>query len=490
VIAAVAAFRVASLFLMAQPGYTDAYYYFGAARRLAAGHGLSVDFVWNFLEAPGFAPLPIPSHRFWMPLASVIEAVGIVVFGPLVGDFRGAQIATLLVALLIPVLTYLAARRVGLSRAWSALAGFIAGLGGAYAPAWSSLDNFAPVAVLGTLVLLGLDGLLAGRTRAVVLTGLALGGLVLARADGALYALAPLLLVARATRPALAAVTIAAVVALPWYVRNFALGYPEGQFARTAFLVRYEDFWRLAPPDVARYLAAPRDALVAKANALISNLVWGPDGPGTFALATLLVLGPLALWWSVRSGSILARSWLVVTVVLYLVHSLVFTPHSTRGAYPHSLAGLLPVAIALGIAGLAHLTARVGVLLPRVTFAMLALLALVASIRWMYLWNLDFGVPYAARASIASAGTIQTPALVIDAAAWRYVLDGPALVTPADGLTAAREVARAYGARTLVLEPVHFSAYSQLYEGLNRAPDWLEFVTSESGIAVWRIVAP
>lgn len=485
-----AAFRIGAVFVMSHPGYTDAYYYFAAARRLAAGQGLSVDFVWNFLEAPGFAPLPIASHRFWMPLASAIEAAGIAAFGPFVGELRGAQLATLLIALLIPFVTYVAARRVGLDRAWSALAAFVAGLGGAYAPAWSSLDNFAPVAVLGTAVLLGVDGVAAGRRGEVILTGLALGGLTLARADGALYAIAPLLLLRRAPGPAVATVTIAAFTALPWYVRNFALGYPEGQFARTALLVRYEDFWRLAPPDPSRYFARPAEALVAKAEALFANAIWAGDGPGTFLLSTLLVLGPLALWWSMRDASPLARSWLVVTVVLYLVHSLVFTAHSTRGSYPHSLAGVLPVAIALGVAALSHLTSRVGTLLPRVSFVALALLAAVASVRWMLLWSVDFGAPYAARASLASGGAIATPALVVDAAAWRYVLAGPTLVTPADGLTAAREVARAYGARTLVLEAVHFSAYDQLYEGLNRAPDWLEFVTSDSGISVWRIVAP
>jgi hypothetical protein len=486
---AVAAFRAVAVFVMTQPGYTDAYYYFAAAQRLASGQGLSVDFVWNFLEAPGFAPLPIPSHRFWMPLASAIEAVGIVSFGPLLGAFRGAQVATLLVALLIPVVTYIAARRLGLSAGGSALAAFVAGLGGAYAPAWSSLDNFAAVAVLGTLVLLGLDGVAAGRPRDVVLTGLSLGGLVLARADGALYALAPLLLLTRAPLSAFSAVTLGALVALPWYVRNFALGFPEGQFARTALLVRYEDFWRLEPPGLARYVAAPVDALTTKLGALAANAVWAGDGPGAFALATLLVLGPLALWWSLRGDSILARSWLVVTLALYLTHSLVFTAHSTRGAFPHSLAGVLPVAIALGIAGLGDLTRRVGAVLPRVAFAVLALLAVFASARWMLQWKTDFDVPFSARSALASTGAIETPALVVDAAAWRYVLGGPTLVTPADGLAAARDVARAYGARTLVLEPVHFTAYRQLYEGLNRA-DWLEFVISENGIAVWRIVAP
>ena len=62
--------RVASAVVVAQPGYTDAFYYSIVASRLAHGEGLTADFIWNFLEAPNFAPLPIPSHQFWVPLAT------------------------------------------------------------------------------------------------------------------------------------------------------------------------------------------------------------------------------------------------------------------------------------------------------------------------------------------------------------------------------------------------------------------------------------
>src|ERR1700694_510012 len=70
----VAAFMV-GLLLMAtlhQPGYTDAYYYFNAAQRLAHGQGLTDAALWTYCGVP--AALPAPSHLYWMPLASVWEA--------------------------------------------------------------------------------------------------------------------------------------------------------------------------------------------------------------------------------------------------------------------------------------------------------------------------------------------------------------------------------------------------------------------------------
>ena len=71
---ALLAFRLLSAaFVVIQPGFTDAYYYVDVARRLAHGQGLTADFVWNFIEAPGLQQLPVPSHRFWMPLASIVR---------------------------------------------------------------------------------------------------------------------------------------------------------------------------------------------------------------------------------------------------------------------------------------------------------------------------------------------------------------------------------------------------------------------------------
>ncbi|HTH69680.1 MAG TPA: hypothetical protein VL493_00235, partial [Candidatus Saccharimonadales bacterium] len=133
-------FRLSSAaFVVVQPGYTDAYYYADVAKRLAAGQGLTADFIWSFVEAGG--PLPVPSHRFWMPLATVVQAIGIKAL-PFFDAFHAAQAVEILIACLIPVVAYLAARSLGASPNGALVAGALAGLGGALAPGWVSLDSF------------------------------------------------------------------------------------------------------------------------------------------------------------------------------------------------------------------------------------------------------------------------------------------------------------------------------------------------------------
>ena len=62
-----------------QPSYTDAYYLFNVGSRLAGGGGFVEDYLWNYLDAP--KELPAPSHRYWLPLTSVLAALGMTVFG-------------------------------------------------------------------------------------------------------------------------------------------------------------------------------------------------------------------------------------------------------------------------------------------------------------------------------------------------------------------------------------------------------------------------
>ncbi len=475
---AVALFRVAVAPFLTHPGFTDAYYYFIAARNLAAGNGLVTDVIFAFSEAPGFPPLPIPSHRFWMPLATAVQAVGLAVFGTALEPFRAAQLAMTLVAIAIVPATYWLARRLDLAPALAAVVAGVAGLGGVDAAAWSSLDNFAPLAVLGTLLLAALPGVAAGRARDAIAAGIALGLILLARADGVVYALAPVVLARTRPRAVLACLALAALVAAPWYARDVALGIPDGQFARAVLIVRYEDFFRLAPPTLEHYLGALDVALTAKLAALAQNAT-------TFVFATFIVLGPVALLgaWRLRAQPI-ARAWLGLVLALYLVQSLVFTLHSTQGAYPHSLAGLLPAALALAVAeGARWLRATRG-------FGALALASggLALSVVAVAAWPGIFDPPLEARRALVADGRVRAPVLAANAAAWRYALDGPALVTPADGLDVARFVAQRYGARTLVLEPGHFSAYDALYARPNDAPAWLVPVKTDGEIRVWRIM--
>src|SRR4029079_4491723 len=179
-------FRVLSAaFVVTQPGFTDAYYYVDVAQRLPHGQGLTADFIWNFLEAPRLEALPVPSHRFWMPLATVVQAGGIVALEPVLGTFRSAQAAIIAVAAFVPAAAYVSARSIGASSRAGLVAAAVAGLGGfTFAPAWVTLDSFAIAALVGTLFFVAFARAAAGDVRAGAIAGALVGLLFLARAWG------------------------------------------------------------------------------------------------------------------------------------------------------------------------------------------------------------------------------------------------------------------------------------------------------------------
>ncbi|HEV2250461.1 MAG TPA: hypothetical protein VGT60_08145 [Candidatus Limnocylindria bacterium] len=448
-VGALLVFRVLSAaFVVFQPGYTDAYYYADVAKRLAGGQGLTADFIWNFIEATG--TLPVPSHRFWMPLATVLQAVGIKGL-PFLDAFHGAQAVEILIACAIPVVAYRAARSLGASANGALVAAALAGLGGAFAPGWVSLDAFAPAAVIGTVFFLTYRRAAAGDVRAGIGAGLAVGLLFLARAEGALFGLALLALLRSpaSRRAGLIASGIALLIGLGWLARDLALGSSPDLFARSALLVRYEDFFAVRAP-----VAPSVDQLLAsRPAALVTNLV-------TFAFAFGLLLVPglaRALWTRRDRAGVGVFAGLLVLV--YLAESLVFTLHSTRGSYFHSLAAFLPFGVALGVVGTTELLGTV----ERSRVAAIGGLtaALIVSVFALAQWDASFNPPY--RDRVAALASIPAgPFAAIDAAAWRWIADRPVIVTPSDAGGSCTVLA--YGAGTLVLEPVHFSIYTPLYE--------------------------
>ena len=444
--AALLAVRAASMLVVTQPGYTDAYYYALVAERVALGQGLTADFVWNFMEVPAFGELPVASHRFWMPLSTLIQAAGIRLIGGLVGAFGAGQLAIVAVAAAIPAVAYAAARSLRVTHRQAMLAAAFAGLGGAFAPGWVSLDSFAPAAVLGTAFFLCLGRAAAGDVRAGALAGLAVGLLYLARAEGALFGIA---LLALRSRAGLAGAAVALAIGVAWQLRQYALGYPADLFARSAFLLRYEDFFRIAPPTFEAYLAQWPDALRAKGEALATNAV-------TFAFAFLLILLPGVAVASRRGWRRAdVRAWALLGLGVYLAQSLVFTLHSTRGSYFHSLAAFLPFGVALAVQGSARWAGRPTAVAALMGVAILSVFSILQ-------WDLSFNSLYQRRAAAVGAlppGTL----LAIDGAAWRWISGRPAVVSPADGLDAAACQLRRIDPRVLVLEPAHFSAYDERY---------------------------
>jgi len=452
-------FRVLSAaFVVTQPGFTDAYYYVDVARRLAHGEGLTADFIWNFLEAPHLEALPVPSHRFWMPLATVVQAGGIAALEPILGTFRSAQAAIIAVAAFVPTAAYVSARSIGASARAALVAAALAGLGGfTFAPAWVTLDSFAIAALVGTLFFVVFARAAVGDVRAGAIAGALVGLLFLARAEGALFGVALLALALRRSSRAagVAGSAVAVAIGLAWLVRGLALpGSPAIALVKGVFLVRYEDFFALTPSGTADLATL----IGVRLSALWSDLV--------VALAALLLFLAVPLWLGVRAGWRLpaVRAFTALALLIYVAEGLVWPLHATRGSYFHSLAAFYPFAMALVALGGESWLARLELNTRRLAAYGTLLAVLVLAVFGLTNWDASFNEPY--RARVAALDVIPPgPFLAIDAAAWRWISDRSVLISPADGPETAACVAVAYRAESLVLEPAHFSAYQSLYDG-------------------------
>ena len=177
------------------PGYMDADYYFGGGIQLARGNGFTEPYLWNYLAGP--QGLPTPSHAYWMPLASIISAIGMWLTRQ--ANFASARLGFILLAALVPPLTALLAFRLTSSRALSLLSGLLACFPIYYAPFLPVTDNYAIYMVLGISFFLLLSSLIESTTadqlpftnyRSLVtffLLGLISALMTLARSDGLLW---------------------------------------------------------------------------------------------------------------------------------------------------------------------------------------------------------------------------------------------------------------------------------------------------------------
>jgi hypothetical protein len=454
--------RLVSATFVTQPGYTDAYYYADVATRFARGLGLTADFVWSPLE---YGLLPVVSHRFWMPLATVVQAAGIAPLGAALGDFRAAQAAIILVATLVPVVAYLCARRIGAGERAALVAAGIVGVGGLFAPAWVTLDGFAIAALLGALFFLAYARAAEGSARAGLLAGLLVGLLYLTRAEAALFGLALLALVRapRSRRAGAAGSLVALAIGGAWLARDFVVGTPTGFFTRTVLLARYEDFFAFG--NVNNNIFTTGDIVGPRIGALITNA-----GTFLFAYAVVLVV-PLAFGIRALWSRADVRAWTLLLVGIFAIESLVFTLHSTRGSYFHSLGAFFPFGVALAVTGGERMLATRSPGIVSAWTSGVVLLFAALSIGSLLQWSAVF----VGAANVRAAAVDAIPAgtfLAIDAAAWRWISGRSVIVTPSDGLDAAACFVGMNGATSIVLEEAHFSAYDALYRGGTR-PAWL-----------------
>jgi hypothetical protein len=365
------------------PGYMDADYYYAGGLRLATGYGFSEPFIWNYLDNP--QGIPHPSHAYWMPLASILAAVGMRLVG--FANFNTARIGSVILAGLVPPITAALAYSITHKENSALLAGFLAVFSGFYLPFLPTIDTFAIYMLLGGLFFLTLSPISAlPFPLAALLLGLLAGLMHLSRADGLLWLLIALIAVfylstssrtthhaprltphaSRITHYALLITNYASrlmphaslvllgylLIMGPWILRNLSvfgtLLSPGG--LRSLWLTNYDEIFSY-PASILTFNhwinSGLKSILEARGWALGLNLQTVLAVQGEIFLVPLILLG----FWHLRRDPRIrlgGLAWLVT----FLAMTLVFPFPGARGGLFHSGAALQPLWWALAPVGL------------------------------------------------------------------------------------------------------------------------------------------
>ena len=361
------------------PKPEDTAYYVGVARNLLEGRGLVSDALWSYQTPP--LVFPRPAFEVWLPLPTFLAAIPMAIFGP---TFSAAQISSVLIGALVPVLTWRLALDVteerGLSVERARWVGIGAGMTTAvYLPLLlsSALPDstmlFAAIVLAACLLMTRLvrDPRRAALTDPRLLAlGLLLGLGALTRNETVWLALIwagmAWFAVGRPASERLRMIGVVAIVAAavfaPWAYRNLTvLGSPlPGQAVTNAlYLSGFDIFAWNDPPTLARHLAIGPAALVElRIAGLTHNL---------FNVLVLLglpvsVIGLAALPWHGRGFSM--RPILCISLIMFFVTSLLFPAATQWGTFLHAAGPvhvLIIISAALALdAGLARVGRRMG----------------------------------------------------------------------------------------------------------------------------------
>jgi hypothetical protein len=360
------------------PTPEDTAYYYGVARNLVEGRGLVSDAIWSFGTPP--LEVPRPAFEVWLPLPTFLAAIPMLVMGT---GFHAAQVGTVVVGALVPVLAWRLAADVAEERGLPAGRARTLAVGSGltaivllplvlHGVLPDSTTPFTAIALAACLLMTRLAGdarsIRPGDLRLLAL-GLLFGLAALTRNEVAWLGLVWIFLVWRATdgtampgqRLRLVAVpaAIGLLVLAPWLVRDWqAFGSPlPGQAATNALSVSgFDIFAYQQPPTLARYLAQGPGWLVSsRIEGLTHNLVSVLIVPSV----PVGIVGLLALPWVGRARAL--RPLVLLSVLTFVATTLLFPVSTTWGTFLHAAGPVYVLLIVSCLVALDAAIARAGI---------------------------------------------------------------------------------------------------------------------------------
>lgn len=458
------------------PGYMDADYYFSGGLQLAAGHGFTEPYLWNYLDNP--VGLPHPSNAYWMPLASLLAAAGAALLGP--ASWFAARAGFLLVAAMIPPVTAALAWSYSSRRDLALTSGLLAVFPAFYLPFLPVTDTFGVYMLLGGLFFLVLNRKSSALNP--LLLGLIAGLMHLARADGLLWLLVAFLAVILVLpKPPLRRfsylfsfllLTLAGylLVMTPWFIRNYhAFGAPLAPgSSKTFWLTSYDQLFGY-PAGQITFSAWLNSGLLAISRARLWAL--GLNLSTMLSVQGEVILLPLAglgLWHMRRDQRV--QLAVVAWVCIFAAMTLGFPFAGARGGLFHSGASVQVVWWALAPIGLDQIIAwgsrvrtwnpvrsgkvfRAGLVTAAAIITGVIFLVRVVGVEGGLVWGQENNAYNHISSMLVSEGmTGQSIVMVANPPGFYLASGSPAIALPDGDVHTLLEVANRYGAKYVVLE--------------------------------------
>lgn len=345
------------------PGYLDAEYYYAGGIQLVEGKGFTEPYLWNYLD--GVTLLPHPSHGYWMPLASILSALGMALTGQT--GYLSARIFFFLIAAFAPPLTAALAYSFSRQKELAFVSGLLAVFSIYNAPFVAVTDNFGPFMLFGALYFLLITRISNNELNAKdwLLLGLTSGLMTLARSDGLLWlGLAFLYALLRSfhlsftgflksTAKLFSLALLGFLLVMgPWYLRNLSvygsIMAPGG--SRVLWLDHYDQTFAFPPTllSLRSFLALGwQEILSDRVAALGSNLLSTFAAHGGILLFPFILVGIYAHRRDER-----VRLAATAFLILFVVMTFIFPFAGSRGSFFHAGAALQPMWWSLAPLGL------------------------------------------------------------------------------------------------------------------------------------------
>ena len=486
--------RVTELILIPTSSYPDADWYVTLARQIAAGHGLTIPYIWNWVDVGAGIPLhpilPIPAGAHWLPGAAFLALPGVLAGGT---DFL-VHLPFVIVAAGLPMLGFLVGRRLFVRRRYALMTAFAVALPGVVTSTLDQPDNMGLFALLAGIALYSVGRLIEGaepRWRWRVLAGVSLGLAAWSRPDAVLIALAIGLLVIWRSRirirdiAAIAGIT--GLIVAPWAIRQLAVFgsiSPSSSTGRILWIRTYNELFMAGGP-------LTPDHLLAWPGLLASRLAGIVDVSFHASLYLgWVVAGPIVLIGVIRLArrSPLARVFLLAFLIHAVWSALVATAHVDSGNYLHGVTVYLLIAGAGLIEGgrwIANLLRRfwpgsrpIRYMMARATLPVLLVWVIICTITSSYVHQgVESAGSTAERAAVAVALRDLPANMVILSAepGLVWTTSGhPGVPTPIDGPELVKAAIRSYhvGAWLVLDSDLKLSFAPSLIDPATR-PSWI-----------------